>query len=80
MTWLEARYKYYIADVYFSEGKLIKEIYIQTIDEDDLEILDSALEEVEKYEIEKVNIIEEAKINSSSRSGLYQLSKVRFNQ
>ena len=76
MAWLEARYKYYIADVYFSEGKLIKEIYIQTVDEDDLQILDSALEDVEKYEIEKINILEEAKLNSSSCSGLYQQSKV----
>ena len=77
MTWLEALYKYYIADVYLSEGKLIKEIYIQTIDEDDLQILDSALQDMEKYEIEKINIIEETKLNSSSCSGLYQRSKVR---
>ena len=77
MTWLEALYKYYIADVYLSEGKLIKEIYIQTIDEDDLQILDSALQDMEKYEIEKINIIEESKLNSSSCSGLYQRSKVR---
>ena len=76
MTWLEARYKYYIADIYFSEGKLITEIYIQTVDEDDLQMLDSALQDVEKYEIEKINIIEEAKLNSSSCSGLYQQSKV----
>ena len=77
MTRLEALYKYYIADVYLSEGKLIKEIYIQTIDEDDLQILDSALQDMEKYEIEKINIIEETKLNSSSCSGLYQRSKVR---
>ena len=77
MTRLEALYKYYIADVYLSEGKLIKEIYIQTIDEDDLQILDSALQDMEKYEIEKINIIEESKLNSSSCSGLYQRSKVR---
>ena len=76
MTWLEARYKYYIADIYFSEGKLITEIYIQTVDEDDLQMLDSALQDVEKYEIEKINILEEAKLNSSSCSGLYQQSKV----
>ena len=76
MTWLEARYKYYIADIYFSGGKLIKEIYIQTVDEDDLKILETALQDVEKYEIEKINILEEAKLNSSSCSGLYQLSKV----
>ena len=77
MTWLEARYKYYIADIYFSDGKLIKEIYIQTIDEDDLQILDSALQDIEKYEIEKINILEESKLNSSSCSGLYQQSKVQ---
>ena len=76
MTWLEARYKYYIADIYFSDGKLIKEIYIQIIDEDDLQILDSAFQDIEKYEIEKINIIEESKLNSSSCSGLYQRSKV----
>ena len=76
ITWLEARYKYYIADVYFSGGKLIKEIYIQTVDEDDLKILETALQDVEKYEIEKINIIEESKLNSSSCSGLYQRSKV----
>ena len=75
MTWLEARYKYYIADIYFSDGKLIKEIYIQIVDEDDLQILDSAFQDIEKYEIEKINIIEESKLNSSSCSGLYQRSK-----
>ena len=78
MTWFEARYKYYIADIYFSEGKLIKEMYIQTIHEDDLQILESALTDIEKYEIEKIQIIEESKLNSSSCSGLYQMSKVRF--
>ena len=76
ITWLEARYKYYIADIYFSGGKLIKEIYIQTVDEDDLKILETSLQDVEKYEIEKINIIEESKLNSSSCSGLYQRSKV----
>ena len=77
MSWLEARYKYYSADIYFVEGKLVLEIYIQTVHEDDIQILESALQDVQTYDIETMKIIEESKLNSSSCSGLYLLSKVR---
>ena len=71
MKRLEARYKYYLADSYFTEGDLTLEIYIQVVHEDDLKIIESALKDVENYELEKVSIIEESKLNSSSCSGLY---------
>ena len=73
MKRLEARYKYYLADSYFTEGALTMEIYIQVVHEDDLQIIESALKDVENYELEKVNIIEESKLNSSSCCGLYLL-------
>ena len=80
MSWLEARYKYYFADIYFVEGKLVLEIYIQTVHEDDIQLLNSALQDVQTYDIETMKIIEESKLNSSSCSGLYLLSKVRISK
>ena len=75
MKRLEARYKYYLADSYFTEGALTMEIYMQVVHEDDLQIIESALKDVENYELEKVNIIEESKLNSSSCCGLYLLEQ-----
>ena len=74
MNWIEARYKYYFADVYFAEGKITREMYVQTMQLDDLK---SALKDIPNIEIEKIKIIEESKLNSSSCSGIYHLSKVQ---